>query len=27
MKFKWDNNEQIYKELKFKQNKDDAADF
>ncbi|HEY8657580.1 MAG TPA: hypothetical protein VIL78_00985 [Hanamia sp.] len=27
MKFKWDNNEQIYKELKFKQNKEDAADF
>jgi len=25
MKFKWDNNEQIYKELKFKEKKDDAA--
>lgn len=26
MKFKWENNEQLYKELKFKQDKDDAAD-
>ncbi len=25
MKFKWENNEQLYKELKFKQKKDDAA--
>ena len=25
MKFKWENNEQLYKELKFKQEKDDAA--
>jgi hypothetical protein len=25
MKFRWDNNEQIYKELKFKQKKEDAA--
>jgi len=25
MQFKWDRNEQIYKELKFKQNKEDAA--
>lgn len=25
MKFKWDNNEQLYKELKFKEHKDDAA--
>ncbi|MDQ2720737.1 MAG: hypothetical protein M3Z26_13395 [Bacteroidota bacterium] len=26
MKFKWDSNEQIYKELKFKEKKNDAAD-
>ncbi len=26
MKFKWDNNEQLYKELKFKEKKNDAAD-
>ena len=25
MKFKWENNEQLYKELKFKEKKDDAA--
>ena len=25
MKFKWENNEQLYKELKFKEEKDDAA--
>lgn len=25
MQFKWDRNEQIYKELKFKQSKEDAA--
>jgi len=25
-KFKWENNEQLYKELKFKEKKDDAAD-
>jgi pilus assembly protein TadC len=25
MKFKWENNEQLYKELKFKAKKDDAA--
>ncbi|MEP6583892.1 MAG: hypothetical protein ABJA90_06485 [Ginsengibacter sp.] len=25
MKFKWENNEQLYKELKFKEQKDDAA--
>jgi uncharacterized membrane protein YqiK len=25
MRFKWDRNEQIYKELKFKQKKEDAA--
>ena len=25
MQFKWDRNEQIYKELKFKQKKEDAA--
>jgi pilus assembly protein TadC len=25
MKFKWENNEQLYKELKFKQQKNDAA--
>jgi pilus assembly protein TadC len=25
MKFKWENNEQLYKELKFKQKIDDAA--
>lgn len=25
MKFKWDNNEQIYKELKFKEKKEDAV--
>ncbi len=24
-KFKWENNEQLYKELKFKEKKDDAA--
>jgi hypothetical protein len=26
MQFKWDRNEQIYKELKFKEQKEDAAD-
>lgn len=26
MQFKWDRNEQIYKELKYKQSKEDAAD-
>ena len=26
MQFKWDRNEQIYKELKFKQSKEDAAE-
>jgi hypothetical protein len=26
MQFKWDRNEQIYKELKFRQKKEDAAD-
>ncbi len=26
MQFKWDRNEQIYKELKFKQNKEEAAE-
>ncbi len=26
MKFKWDNNEQFYKELKFKEKKNDVAD-
>ena len=26
MQFKWDRNEQIYKELKFKQGKEDAAE-
>ncbi len=25
MKFKWEQNEQLYKELKFKESKDDAA--
>jgi|SRR6476660_791732 len=25
MRFKWENNEQLYKELKFKSEKDDAA--
>ena len=25
MKFKWENNEQLYKELKFKERSDDAA--
>jgi pilus assembly protein TadC len=25
MKFKWENNEQLYKELKFKEQKDEAA--
>ena len=25
MQFKWDRNEQIYKELKFKQSKEDTA--
>ena len=25
MKFKWENNEQLYKELKFKEKRDDAA--
>jgi len=25
MKFKWENNEQLYKELKFKEKSDDAA--
>ena len=25
MKFKWEHNEQLYKELKFKERKDDAA--
>ena len=25
MRFRWENNEQIYKELKFKQKKEDAA--
>ena len=25
MKFKWENNEQLYKELKFKEHKNDAA--
>ena len=25
MKFKWESNEQLYKELKFKEKKDDAA--
>ena len=25
MKFRWDNNEQVYKELKFKEEKNDAA--
>ncbi|MBA2250354.1 MAG: hypothetical protein H0W12_09200 [Chitinophagaceae bacterium] len=26
MKFKWENNEQLYKELKFKESQNDAAD-
>jgi hypothetical protein len=26
MQFKWDRNEQIYEELKFKQNKEQAKD-
>ncbi|MEO8414274.1 MAG: hypothetical protein ABI472_11475 [Ginsengibacter sp.] len=27
MKFKWENNEQLYKELKFKEKRDDAAHY